>query len=216
MTPNTLITTYYDNPDELEVFLSENYNPDYFSNLIVVDDASPKYPARDILKDYGLENVKLYRILEDYGFNSHGARNLAMLACETEWATCVDLDHILLPKLYPIMEEYIELEYGKILHFAWNQFCVQKIAFWAVGGYDEDLSGYKWGDTRLINKFKAMFEGLELDLFSYTFHKKPFMVSDENRIYLQEYHKFLPEHNDNKLSWFKHKKIKFDWVEEEL
>lgn len=216
MTPNTLITTYYDNPDELEVFLSENYNPDYFSNLIVVDDASPKYPARDILKDYGLENVKLYRILEDYGFNSHGARNLAMLLCETEWATLVDLDHILLPKLYPVMEEFIELECGDVLSFAWNQFTILKTAFWLVGGYEEDLRGYKWGDIRLLNKFKSTFEGTELDPFCYAYHKKPFMVSEKTRNYLENYHRSLPEYNDNKLDSFKHKKIKFDWVEEKL
>ena len=47
---NTLITTYYDNPGYLQIFIENNFNRDYFSNLIVVDDASQKYPAKDVLQ----------------------------------------------------------------------------------------------------------------------------------------------------------------------
>ncbi|WP_339610561.1 glycosyltransferase, partial [uncultured Planktosalinus sp.] len=84
---NTLVTTYYENPELFEIFIENNFNQDYFSNLIVVDDASSKYPAKDILQHYDTSNISLFVLTEDVGFNGHAARNLAAYQTKTKWIT---------------------------------------------------------------------------------------------------------------------------------
>ena len=92
----TLIHTYYDEPELLKKQIARwNLFPTPI-DVLIVDDASQKYPAYDILKDVSLKEgvrLSLYRVKEDIGFNSHGARNLAAKVAETEWLFFTDIDH---------------------------------------------------------------------------------------------------------------------------
>lgn len=83
----TIITTYYNNKQNMFDFLVDFMSlPERFS-LIIVDDGSQQFPITDVLKMFGndLERCKVYRVPIDLGFNSHGCRNLGMTLSETEW-----------------------------------------------------------------------------------------------------------------------------------
>ena len=46
----TLVTTYFEDPHRLDFFIENNFNEDFFSELIIVDDGSPNSPAIDIVR----------------------------------------------------------------------------------------------------------------------------------------------------------------------
>ena len=92
----TLIHTYYNEPDHLRRNLETWYTFDFPIKIMIVDDGSMIHPAYDVLKDVSLpENVtlSLYRVKDDIGFNSHGARNLAAKVADSEWLLFLDIDH---------------------------------------------------------------------------------------------------------------------------
>lgn len=152
-----IITTYYNDPYLLENFLEKNTRPDI--KVIIVDDGSQKYPARDVLKVLGdISNIELYTIPIDYGFNSHGARNLGMHITDTEWNLLLDLD-IECDVQYAIdmHKSDMTIYYGnhvRVDRFGdmsselsiINNFMISKKLFWSVNGYDEEFTGHHYGD----------------------------------------------------------------------
>jgi len=206
---NTLITTYYDNPGYLQIFIENNFNRDYFSNLIVVDDASQKYPAKDVLQEFDTENITLYRLKEDVGFNSHAARNLAAVMCKTEWATFLDLDHVFLPFALERIQETIDYEENEYVKIAENQYTIPVKYFLMVGGYDERFNGMRWGDFHLENKLMKVFSGMELRAGKAVVQKNYTHIPDQIIEYKQ-FEKSLTI-SDNPLDWHKHDIITFEW-----
>lgn len=168
----TYITTYYDDDTRDEASLLERLlkqvkdynNPNL--KLIVVDDASPGTPAKDIVKDYTNSNINLYRVTEDIGFNSHGARNLAMTHTTTEWNLLVDIDYEFagfdllfeqldtlekdIPHHFPVIPKYDTPNIKTRPSI--NDFLITKTLFWKVGGYDSELFGFHAGDREFMVK----------------------------------------------------------------
>lgn len=155
----TLVTTYYNEPEHLDTLL-KGINQLYFEELIIVDDGSEEYPAYDIAKQYPNVPLKLFKIKEDIGFNSHGARNLAMKHVETEWALLTDIDRASFNNLSIILKRYIDSSKGDEYfnwatnkgHYTVNDFCIRVEDFWISGGYDEEFSGRHYGDRLFINR----------------------------------------------------------------
>lgn len=152
--PVTLVLPYYDNPGMLErqiagwLALHENLMP----HVIVVDDGSPKYPARDVMRGAGLPGARLFRIEVDVRWNWIAARNLGMRHA-SGWCVLTDIDHVV-----PV-ETWRGLVLGRhcadtIYRFSRREHTGGAIAphpnswfmtadlFWRVGGYDEALSGH--------------------------------------------------------------------------
>jgi len=155
----TLVTTYYNEPHHLRKMIKD-MNQLYFEELIIVDDGSEDYPAYDIASQYPGVPLKLYRIKEDKGFNSHGARNLAMKHVETEWALLTDIDRTSFNNLSIILTRYIDSSSGGE-YFNWatnkgqdtvNDYCIKVEDFWISGGYDEEFSGRHYGDRMFIDR----------------------------------------------------------------
>lgn len=164
----TLGTTYYNSPNELELFISNHI--EYVDELIVVDDGSEIYPATNYLTS--IPKLKLYRIKKDYGFNSHGCRNLIMKEAENDWVILLDVDRKFEnPKenieairrrklkegtLYRFMA--MTSRNGKILyhtvHASVNDYLVNKNHFFEAGGYDEELIGHRTGDREYFEQLK--------------------------------------------------------------
>lgn len=174
----TYITTYYNNPEFLDT-LEETmrYCSDQRLKMIIVDDGSEQ-PIDDVVAKWNDPRVSLYRITEDLGFNSHGARNLAMKETITEWNILVDIDY----RLVNVDNILSQLEAGElesdIPHFlpvahtfegkttphreSINDFLVTKTAFWKAGGYDPEFTGLHYGDRMFISRMMGLKKGNSL------------------------------------------------------
>jgi glycosyltransferase involved in cell wall biosynthesis len=157
----TLITTYFEDPYRLTRYIEEEFNEEVFDEFIIVDDGSPRQPAYDIVKNYPMKNISLFRVKDDIGFNSHGARNLAMQHVDTEWAYMVDIDRKDIFDYSKILQRYCltaaDNEYfishvehkGVVTH---NDYCVKTKSWWTTGGYDEEFTNYHYGDRIFIDR----------------------------------------------------------------
>jgi len=160
----TLITTYFEDPYRLKNYLENEFNEDIFDQFIIIDDGSPNTPAEPICRMYPEKNLKLFRVKEDIGFNSHGARNLAMKHVETEWALMIDIDRKGIREVAPVLERYVksaeENEYfnfiiedtGETTH---NDYCVKTDSWWRSGGYDEEFVNWHFGDRLFIDRLNS-------------------------------------------------------------
>lgn len=164
----TYITTYYDDVgclDHLQQLMAGCSDPRL--QMIIVDDFSDK-PIDNIVKSWNDPRVRLFRVTEDMGFNSHGARNLAMQQTNTEWNVLIDVDYklvgvdILLQQLENNeLEEDIPHFFGvvhsfigktKIERASVNDFLVSKTLYWKAKGYDPEYIGFHAGDRRFITR----------------------------------------------------------------
>ena len=162
----TLITTYFEDPNRLKDFIEKQFNERYFSELIVVDDGSPRQPAETIVRQYPDKNIKLFRVKDDIGFNSHGARNLAMKHVETEWAYMTDIDRDGIGQYAPVLWRYVKSAYpneyfnfllGNPRHqqITHNDYCVSIESWWKSGGYDEEFVNWHFGDRIFIERLNS-------------------------------------------------------------
>ena len=157
MTPVSLIVPYYNESDRLEEFLSRTEALEFFDEIIFVDDGSQTHPAepviREYLQDYPEGKISLYRIPVDYGFNAHGARNLAATKAKNEWMCFLDID--MCPdvdwcKAFFRMVERCDVDHFVLISMLGddpgNIFACRKTHYFAAGGYDEELRGWHMGD----------------------------------------------------------------------
>lgn len=155
----TLGTTYYENPEFLQRFIK--IHQDHVDELIVVDDGSQKFPAIDYMQD-AKENVRLYRVKKDYGFNSHGCRNLIVRESKNDWIVLSDVDREFyndgkdILKIYDYADQLEEnvmykfvthiFRYGNRKHQSVNDFMIHRNTYLKAGGYDEEIIGIREGD----------------------------------------------------------------------
>ena len=160
-----MITTYFEDPHRLKNIIENEFNEDVFDEFIIIDDGSPNQPAYDIVKHYIDKPISLFRVKDDIGFNSHGARNLAMKHVETEWAYMVDIDRKDIFDYSKILQRYCmsatDNEYfisyigfnkrnkQQITH---NDYCVRTKSWWTTGGYDEEFTNYHFGDRIFVDR----------------------------------------------------------------
>lgn len=166
----TLVHTYYNEPEHLQRNIESWYSITVPLKIMIVDDGSMIHPAYDLLKDLSLpENLSLslYRVTEDIGFNSHGARNLAASVAESDWLLFLDIDHNIYHWNIATLVEEAELkphvlykfggvEFVDLNHidrrFTVNQFLISKEKYKETGGYDESFTSVHWGDRPFIEE----------------------------------------------------------------
>lgn len=129
-----------------------------------MDDCSKQYPAENVIDRY--DNVKLFRVKHNYGFNSHGCRNLIVNKATNDWVMLIDVDREFydngkdLQKIYSyelnsdILYKFVVhvFNFGNRAHRSVNDFLVHKDLFNMVGGYDEELIGIRTGDRQLFDQ----------------------------------------------------------------
>lgn len=158
----TIVTTYYNNVKLLTEFVDEfkTLRAQYpFFNLIIIDDGSEEYPAEKYIKK---ENgISLYSILEDVGFNGHGARNLGMEVSQTYWNILIDIDYnITLMDVDEVCN--LSLDKDTIYFFNMNTFLINKDIFFSCYGYDEEFYNIHFGDRIFVGYLKSKFNHIEL------------------------------------------------------
>lgn len=165
----TISITYYDEPHWLQRWLTFHGRlqmeglPVHFQ---VIDDGSPIHPAIDYLRRF-TDNVSLYRVTKDVGFNSHGCRNLAMKVAPTPWVLLSDIDRgYSIDVIKSIVDDITNnrlksTEYYAFKETNWvvsgwsvNEFLVHKAAFGKTGGYDEELVNIHYGDRLFLENLE--------------------------------------------------------------
>ena len=180
----TITLPYYDQPEmlkkQLEVWSAYPAEVAERVNVIIVDDGSPNFPAYSELMNNIVEPafpISLYRINENIPWNHGGARNLAMKdACG--WCIITDMDHTItgedmrkLLKMNLKKNSYYMFARKKVMpdnsiiplgrHV--DSFLLTKKAYWNVGGYNEEFSGYWNGVSWLFrHNLKNLFHCIKL------------------------------------------------------
>lgn len=170
----SLGTTYYNNPENIKEFVDRHLP--HVDELIIVDDHSDDIYniSRYVTPS---DKIKLYRVCNDYGFNSHGARNLIMKQAENEFVILLDSDRVMEDPAYAIQSiknrklslntlyRFIahKPRLGRNLHHSVNDFLVSKTHFFSAGGYDEELIGIRDGDRQYFEQL--LFYGNEKILY---------------------------------------------------
>lgn len=153
---------YYENPKMLRLQMHEwrTFRPSEKAALcaLIVDDGSPRNPARDVAIAYAGQvgfPIRVLRINENKAWNQDGARNLAMKNVLTQWALMTDMDHMISrDQVGPMLDfsshsvrrgEYymphrVDFD-GKPTHPHANSYVFHVGDFWSMGGYDEDFAG---------------------------------------------------------------------------
>lgn len=152
----TIITTYYNEPDLLSKFIEQytRFKKTYNNlKLIVVDDGSLEHPALDSYDWTLVKDVMLYRVDEDLGFNSHGARNLAMTETTTEWNMLVDVDNVININTFDVLSKQ-EFDLYDVYELTINGFVISKTNFLSFKGYDEEFVNMHYGDRFVISYLK--------------------------------------------------------------
>lgn len=168
--PITLIVPYYEQPKMLNERLKHwgQVNAKHAEwRVCLIDDGSTGTPAREVVAQRGanIPGLTLLEIKDDIPWNDGGAKNLGMQQCETEWAITTDLDHvlpldswgillsvILHPQRHYSISRFDTYGYPLVPHAA--TFIVTRECFWEAGGFDEDFSGIRGGDT----EFRGLLE----------------------------------------------------------
>lgn len=163
-------TTYYNEPKWLRWWYKtiKRLNAEGYDIMLnVCDDGSQREPASAFFEKHApTEKMRLFRVKEDIGFNSHGARNLLMKQTLTDWNLMSDID-----RRYPddtlkgICEDESILEKGCYYsliemiiaspdEYSVNDYLVHREDFWKTGGYDEEFVNIHFGDRFFLDALR--------------------------------------------------------------
>ena len=187
----SLVIPYYMNPSMLRAqyanFRTWPSKVRKGIKIIIVDDGSPRDPAANVPRPYGLPEIEIYEVLIDKPWHQHGARNLGAHVADPGWLLLTDMDHMLeaepatdlfnmvvqerldqrgcymLDRIEADTREPTRAPNGVIKPHP-NSFVLTRDLYWQIGGYDERATGI-YGTDRLFRQ--RAFEigmGMHLDL----------------------------------------------------
>jgi len=177
--PFTLVMAYYDNPNMLiEQRRRWTELPDRIAqalHVVIVDDGSPRWPARDILplntwgnhpaSRYG--SVQLFQMKQDVPWNQDACRNLGVKFARTEWVLLTDMDHVVPrgtwdrlmfgPLLNKAAYRFARVSMPECLPYKYhpNTWAMRAKCYWQCGGYDERLAGNYGTDGDFLIRVRA-------------------------------------------------------------
>jgi len=166
--------------------------------LIIVDDGSPDFPLINYI--YPSNKIKIFVVSKDYGFNSHGCRNLIMSKASNDWVVLMDSDrHMIDPQLsiYNIKKTKLSqqaryrfivhvMELGKDVHLSVNDYLINKNHFFSAGGYDEEIIGVRDGDRQFFKQLLHFGIEKEMHGVEIIFTRRP-SAGENNRSILSDF-----------------------------
>jgi hypothetical protein len=178
--PFTLIFPYYLNPEQLHRQYKRlaRMPEDIRSHLalIVIDDGSPRSPARPPKTPLGLRDFQLYRVGVDVRWNWLTCRNIGVHHALTDWVLLTDIDHELPDETARRIIER-KLDATNVYRFSRvdapkltpykihpNTWLMTRTMFDAIGGYDERFSGFYGTDGEFRDRVRATAGRLDDDL----------------------------------------------------
>lgn len=142
--------------------------------VILVDDGSPHSPAANVPRPFGLPELEIYRVREDWPWWQNGARNIGASVAPEGWVLLTDMDHMLsadsAARLFKALDkgrldegtaymlDRIEADTGRPTlgrdgkpkpHP--NSFLLTRAMYWRAGGYDERTAGH-YGTDRMFRE----------------------------------------------------------------
>ena len=164
--------TYYNEPHYLKwwcMFHRQLLDSGCDVMLNIGDDGSMIKPASSFFeKQQPNEFMRLFRVKQDIGFNSHGTRNLLMSQTTTDWNLLSDIDRrYSLRTLASICENEHKLKKGVYYsfwevkqsskdRFSVNEYLTHKDDFWEAGGYDEEFTNIHFGDRYFLDALRMV------------------------------------------------------------
>jgi glycosyltransferase involved in cell wall biosynthesis len=160
----SMVFPYYDNPEMLRFQLVHfgDYSPEALDEceIVIVDDCSPVFPARDVIREHDLPNIRLFRVGVDRPWNQDAARNIGAHEARGEYILLTDIDHVVpestLLQLCDIEDKLSVYTLARKAHFSdkvipshVNSYFLSRSLYWDIGGYDEDFWG-AYGSDRLF------------------------------------------------------------------
>lgn len=188
----TLVYAYYDNPGMLaRQFAIWREYPDWYRKrvkVVVVDDASPRWPALEVPRPEGLPALEIYRVAVDIPWHQDGARNLGAHVA-AGWLFLSDMDHVLPAESLPhvwrctnadcfyTFDRWDAATNAPMLdgHGAPkphpNTYAMHRDLYWRAGGYDESFCGVYGTDGAFRRQLGAVgfhrhLEGVKIVRFS--------------------------------------------------
>lgn len=167
----SIVLAYYDNPKMLE------YQFEFIRALpaqllrqlevVVIDDASPLYPAVSVAERFSDLPLLVFRIAENKPWNQDAARNIGAYECSSESMLLTDVDHVASVATLKLLISHGTpkriYSLGRTAHFTGreihshvNSYFLSKEDFWAVGGYDEDFWGTYGTDVFFRNRLNVL------------------------------------------------------------
>jgi len=160
----SIVFPYYNNPEMLRFQLGHfgNYSQEALDacEIVIVDDCSPVFPARDVVRGSNLPNVRLFRLGVDRPWNQDAARNIGAREARGQYLLLTDIDHVVpeetLLELCAIEDNLTVFSFARKAHFSdkvipshVNSYFMSKRLYWDIGGYDEEFWG-TYGSDRLF------------------------------------------------------------------
>lgn len=162
----SLIMAYYENHEMLQRHLHNIRQYDKKARrhieLIVVDDGSPKAPAR--FDSDPPCRASIYRMKVDVRWNQDACRNIGAHHAAFDWLLLTDMDHIV-PRetMHSLLCEQINPEmiyrFSRVSLPAMdpykphpNSWLMTKKMFYHIGGYDERLAGWYGTDGDFLDR----------------------------------------------------------------
>lgn len=136
-------------------------------HVIVVDDGSPRSPARAFLEAPTVASVRLYRVLVDVRWNWLFCRNLGVHEATTKWVFLTDIDHVvpadtwralMAGPLDPcVVYRFSRVDAPHLTPYKPhpNTWLLTRRMYDRIGGYDERFSGYYGTDFDFRDRAKA-------------------------------------------------------------
>lgn len=181
----SLIYSYFENK---EMYLRQVEEWNKYSaevkeclSIYVTDDASSKFPLRDIKEVPRGIKFRRYEITKKVDWNWLACRNIGALHSKSKWLLLTDMDHLV---NWKVARKLINILKSEILNenfvYLFNRvdapfnlpykphndsFMMSKKLYWNIGGYDEELSGNYGTSGRYRARAFSVAEGNErLDL----------------------------------------------------
>lgn len=173
----TLIMAYYENHTMLQRHVHQFHKYDRkvqkCLRVIIVDDGSPKAPAR--IDGESPCPLEIYRMKVDVRWNQDACRNLGVSKANTQWVLLTDIDHLVPNEtMAAIMTQHLNPEFvykfsrvsePELLPYKPhpNSWLMTKAMFAAAGGYDERLAGWYGTDGDFLDRVAAVAPIVRLD-----------------------------------------------------